>query len=256
MIKLLIRADDIGYCDGVNRGIRDSVEAGLVKSVGLMPNMIEAVNGFRMVKDQDVCVGQHTNLCLGVPCCDPKDIPSLVNENGEFKLSSQFRNAFKDGVDLISLDDAILEIEAQYRRFKEMTGKDPDYFEAHAIASNHLSEALEIVAERNHLPYSNLSPMDEYGTFCGMEIRQCRMRSMEKEYDPFLTLQEAVKNADPSVVNVFVTHPGYVDAYLEMHSSLTVNREKEVAMLKNEEVKKWLQENEVTLVSYKDIVNL
>ena len=54
MIKLLIRADDIGYCDGVNRGIRDSVEAGLVKSVGLMPNMIEAVNGFQMVKDQDV----------------------------------------------------------------------------------------------------------------------------------------------------------------------------------------------------------
>lgn len=52
------------------------------------------------------------------------------------------------------------------------------------------------------------------------------------------------------------THPGYVDAYLEMHSSLTVNREKEVAMLKNEEVKKWLQENEVTLVSYRDIVNL
>ena len=141
-------------------------------------------------------------------------------------------------------------------RFKEMTGKDPDYFEAHAIASNHLSEALEIVSERNHLPYSNLSPMDEYGTFCGMKIRQCRMRSMEKEYDPFLTLQEAVKNADPSVVNVFVTHPGYVDAYLKMHSSLTVNREKEVAMLKNEEVKKWLQENEVTLVSYKDIVNL
>ena len=243
MIKLLIRADDIGYCDGVNRGIRDSVEAGLVKSVGLMPNMIEAVNGFQMVKDQDVCVGQHTNLCLGVPCCNPKDIPSLVNENGEFKSSSQFRNAFKDGVDLISLDDTILEIEAQYRRFKEMTGKDLDYFEAHAIASNHLSEA-------------NLSPMDEYGTFCGMKIRQCRMRSMEKEYDPFLTLQEAVKNADPSVVNVFVTHPGYVDAYLEMHSSLTVNREKEVAMLKNEEVKKWLQENEVTLVSYRDIVNL
>ena len=47
-----------------------------------------------------------------------------------------------------------------------------------------------------------------------------------------------------------------MDAYLEMHSSLTVNREKEVAMLKNEEVKKWLQKNAVTIVSHKDIVNL
>ena len=255
MIKLIIRADDIGYCDGVNRGIKDAVETGLVKSVGLMPNMDEAVNGFEMLKRKDICIGQHTNLCLGVPCCDPKDIPSLVNENGELKSSSQFRNAFKDGVDLITLEDAVLEIEAQYRRFKEITGKDPDYFEAHAIASNHLSEALEIVAERNHLPYFNLSPMDAYGTFCGKRVRQCRMRSMEKEYDPFLTLQEAVKDADPSVVNVFVTHPGYVDAYLEKNSSLTVNREKEVAMLKNEEVKKWLQKNAVTIVSHKDIVN-
>lgn len=40
MIKLLIRSDDIGYCDGVNRGIRDSVEAGLVKSAGLMPTSL------------------------------------------------------------------------------------------------------------------------------------------------------------------------------------------------------------------------
>ena len=159
------------------------------------------------------------------------------------------------GYEVVVADNLYNASEKALDRVKEITGKDPDYFEAHAIASNHLSEALEIVAERNHLPYFNLSPMDEYGTFCGKRVRQCRMRSMEKEYDPFLTLQEAVKDADPSVVNVFVTHPGYVDAYLEMHSSLTVNREKEVAMLKNEEVKKWLQKNAVTIVSHKDIVN-
>ena len=123
MIKLIIRADDIGYCDGVNRGIKDAVETGLVKSAGLMPNMNEAVNGFEMLKGKDICIGQHTNLCLGVPCCDPKDIPSLVNENGELKSSSQFRNAFKDGVDLITLEDAVLEIEAQYRRFKEIVAE-------------------------------------------------------------------------------------------------------------------------------------
>ena len=64
MIKLIIRADDIGYCDGVNRGIKDAVETGLVKSVGLMPNMDEAVNGFEMLKGKDICIGQHTNVLL------------------------------------------------------------------------------------------------------------------------------------------------------------------------------------------------
>ena len=89
------------------------------------------------------------------------------------------------GYEVVVADNLYNASEKALDRVKEITGKDPDYFEAHAIASNHLSEALEIVAERNHLPYFNLSPMDEYGTFCGKRVRQCRMRSMEKEYDPF-----------------------------------------------------------------------
>ena len=45
MKQLLIRADDIGYSYAVNLGIARSINEGLVRSAGLMPNMPEAERG-------------------------------------------------------------------------------------------------------------------------------------------------------------------------------------------------------------------
>ena len=80
MIELVIRADDIGYSEAVNYGIEKSIRDGLIRSAGVMPNMPYAEHGVRLVENLDVCLGQHTNICLGKPGCDPKDIPSLVDE--------------------------------------------------------------------------------------------------------------------------------------------------------------------------------
>lgn len=45
MKKLIIRADDLGYSEAVNRGIEKTVREGVVRSVGLMPNMPTAASG-------------------------------------------------------------------------------------------------------------------------------------------------------------------------------------------------------------------
>lgn len=68
MKQLLIRADDIGYSYAVNLGIARSINEGLVRSAGLMPNMPEAERGWSLVADVGIAVGQHTNVCLGKPC--------------------------------------------------------------------------------------------------------------------------------------------------------------------------------------------
>ncbi|MGM9941961.1 MAG: ChbG/HpnK family deacetylase [Bulleidia sp.] len=253
MITLLIRADDIGYCDGVNRGIVDVVKAGLVRSAGLMPNMEKAQAGFDQLKDLPVCIGQHTNLCLGIPCCHPEEIPSLVNPDGTFLSSRVFRQAAGEGRDIVALEDAVKEVDAQYHRFMEITGRQPAYFEAHAIASDNIARALAMIAKRYGLPYSDMIPGRKEGTFCGKPVMQCEMRSMCEDYDPFDTLIHAVENADETVPNVFVTHPGYVDADLLNSSSLTYNREKEVHVLLDPAVKQWLEAHHVHLVGYENI---
>ena len=253
MIRIIIRADDIGYCEAVNYGIEKSVRDGLIRSAGLMPNMPYAQHGFDLVKDLDVCIGQHTNICLGTPCCDPSEIPSLVQENGEFLSSRQYRQAFAAGKDPVRIEDAVKEAEAQYFRFKEITGREPAYFEAHAIESENLWKALQIVAEKHNLPFCFMTPSSKTASFCGKPVAPCRMESMKSDYDPFVTLKKAVFEAREDMPNIFVCHPGYVDDYLLHHSSLTLNRTKEVAMLCDPKVRSWLQENNVTLLSYNDI---
>ena len=65
MKQLLIRADDLGYSDGVNYGIAKAVNKGVVKSVGVMTNMPTAMDGLKLLKKENVCLGQHTNICVG-----------------------------------------------------------------------------------------------------------------------------------------------------------------------------------------------
>lgn len=79
-MKLIMRADDLGISEGVNCGIYKAIKDGVITSVGLMPNMEHALDGYEMIKDCKVSVGQHTNICLGKPLCSPKEIPSLVDE--------------------------------------------------------------------------------------------------------------------------------------------------------------------------------
>lgn len=253
MIQMIIRADDVGYSEAVNYGIAKSVRDGLIRSVGVMPNMPSAQHGLDLLNGTGVCIGQHTNLCLGKPCADPAKIPSLVGENGELKSSRQYREAFAKGEDFVVLDEVVLEIEAQYFRFKELTGQEPDYFEAHAVTSKNLYKGLEIVAEKYGLRYSNMSPMDTIGTFAGKPVAACPMGSMAPDYDPVKCLKDAVQNARTDMPNIFVCHPGYLDAYLLKSSSLTVNRTKEVEMLCDPKVREWLKEQGVELITYRDI---
>ena len=210
--------------------------------------------GLKLLEGTNIAIGQHTNMCLERPCSDPKNIPSLVDENGCLKSSRTYREAFKNKEDFVVVEEAVIEIEAQYKRFKELVGKEPAYFEAHAVLSINLFKSLEIVAEKYNLPYQGISFDGTPTTFNKKPIMMLPMGSMEKEYDPFETLQKDIlEYAREDMPNVFVCHPGYIDDYLLRNSSLTINRAKETAMLCDPKVKEWLLEHEVELVTYDDV---
>lgn len=254
MKRLILRADDLGYCQAVNYAIERTVKEGIIGSVGLMPNMPDAAHGLKLLEGTGVALGVHTNLCLGRPCADPARIPSLLDAEGNLKSSRVYREAWAEGEEFTCLEEMILEVEAQYQRFLELTGRKPDYFEAHAVVSKNLTAALETVAHRYDLPYTTLAPGDKTGTFRGRPIAACPMGSMEPDYDPVICLRQGVAQAREDMPNVFVCHPGYLDAYLLRSSSLTVNRTKEVEMLCDSEVKNWLDQAGVERISYRDII--
>ena len=248
MKQILIRADDLGFSDGVNQGIRKTLQNGLVKSVGLMTNMDEAENGIRMIQQYDVCIGQHTNICVGKPLVNPKLIPSLCQENGEFKSSKDYRTAKMEGREIVDLDEVILEIEAQYQQFKVLTGMEPAYFEGHAVSSDNFFKGLEIVAHRHNLPYLEMKIGEPV-------VLNSHMPSDFKAYEenPFTVIADAVQAAKDGECEMLVFHPGCLDSYLLNHSSMTTIREKECEMLCSREAKEWLDQQDIRQITYKDL---
>ncbi|MCF0246078.1 MAG: ChbG/HpnK family deacetylase, partial [Ileibacterium sp.] len=48
MNRVIVRADDLGYSRGVNLGIADAVNQGIITSVGVMTNMPETYSGLKL----------------------------------------------------------------------------------------------------------------------------------------------------------------------------------------------------------------
>ena len=245
----MIRADDLGYSKAVNYGIYESVKHGLIQNIGFMVNMPASLHGFELVKNLDICLGQHTNVCLGKPISDPKKIPSLVQVDGTFKTSRMYRNSKED---FVVLEEAILEIEMQYQRFKEITGSKPHYFEAHAVQSKHLMDAIDIVGKRHGLKTVGIS-LDGTPVMVNGKKMYMHLKSMDPEYDPLQCFLDMIANTHEDGYDMMICHPGYIDEELLHSSSLTTPRVKEVTMLTNQKLKEWIKQKEIHLYTYDEI---
>lgn len=249
MKRILIRADDLGWTEAVNYGIAKSMESGLFRSVGLMPNMPAACHGWNLVRNFSVCCGQHTNICVGRPLTNPARIPSLCREDGTFKTSRDYRSAKED---FVVLDEVLLEIEAQYQRFIELTGQQPRYFEGHAVASPNFYKGLALVAQWHDLPFLPFS-MEKPVRF-RKTMLYTSMDSIKPDYNPFESLKAAAqRDYGPDGCCMFICHPGYLDNELLQTSSLTIPRTQEVAMANDPVVRQWLEDSRIKVVTFDDL---
>ena len=248
MAKMLVRADDLGYSEAFNYGLARAVKSGIVRCVGVMTNMEWAEHGVRLLDGTDVIFTVHANICQGKPISDPASIPSLVDENGEFKDKALYRAAKED---FVVLEEAVREVEAQYLRLAELTGKKPFMVEAHAVPSNNFNKAIVMVARKygvEHLKFGPRGPMVGKYTF------KFSMDSGNPDYNPFESFQKAalLPMAEDEAC-LMVLHPGYVDAYVLDTSYITTARAREVQFAVNPEVPKWCEENGVKLLTYADL---
>ncbi|MBQ9327127.1 MAG: ChbG/HpnK family deacetylase [Solobacterium sp.] len=246
-MNLLIRADDLGFSEAVNLGIAKTVKEGLIRNIGLMTNMPYSQHGYDLIKDNTVSLGLHTNISTGKPLLPAEQIPSICDETGKFKSSREYRSAIED---FVNLEEVTAEIEAQYEAFRAITGRDPDYFEGHAVASQNFFRGLETVAERHGLRYLPFM-MGSSVTF-GAARLFVEMDSMKPDYDPYKTLERII-HTEYDGIPVMVCHPGFLDAYLLSNSSLTHARAYETEMLCDPASAALLKKHDVTLVTYSEI---
>src|SRR5207249_4820593 len=78
-------ADDLGWTDGVNRGIVEAFHHGIVTSASLLANGAAFALGVAAARSAPgLGIGVHLNLSDGSPVADRKTVRSLLNGDGEF----------------------------------------------------------------------------------------------------------------------------------------------------------------------------
>jgi len=83
--NLIVNADDLGWTDGVNRGIVEAFHHGIVTSTSLLANGAAFASGVEAARSAPgLGVGVHLNLSDGPPVADPEAVTSLLNDNAEF----------------------------------------------------------------------------------------------------------------------------------------------------------------------------
>lgn len=248
MGRILVRADDLGYCESFNYGLARAVKSGIVRCVGVMANMEWAEHGVRLLDGCGVTFTLHAVISQGRPLTDPKRIPSLVTETGEFKSNAVYRAAKED---FVVLEEAVMEIEAQLLQLTQWLGEKPFMVEGHAVPSNNFFKAMAIVAAKHGVHTMQMGPG-------GAKIANTRLKfSMDSgnaDYDPFESFKKAAtQEMAEDEAALMVLHPGYVDKYIYDTSYITKNRALEVAFAIDPEVPKWCEENGVKLLTYADL---
>jgi len=83
--NLIVNADDLGWTDGVNRGIVEAFHHGIVTSTSFLANGAAFAGGVEAARSAPgLGVGVHLNLSDGPPVADRETVTSLLNKDGEF----------------------------------------------------------------------------------------------------------------------------------------------------------------------------
>lgn len=262
-MKLLVQGDDYGFTKGVTYGILDAIENGVLRNTGLFANMPEAVEAVELIKKYpDVCLGIDFNIVSGKPVSDPKDIPHLVDENGEFIRSSvrtrDERWKSEEGrAEMFPYDEVYKEMRAQYDKFIQLVGKKPGYLHAHSLTPETYEKALRKIGEEEHLSYSH-DLQEKYKMF---NFRKLALKA-PKVFDPVAQmnktpLKDFLSHSEEALKSDYVLltgHPGFVDAELLGLTTLSLERVRDHEMDTSDELKKWIKDNNVELITYNDLV--
>ena len=256
MTRLIINADDFGMSEGITLGILKAHRDGVLRSTTLMVGMPFAAQAAEMAKEYpDLHIGIHFTLTAGKPVSDPKEIPSLVDEDGYFHSQDwHLKNKEKPAdQDELNYDEVYHELEAQFNRFIELNGRLPDHIDSHHFSSSYprVHEQAKKFAFQYDLPVrythdyieSNYEKVEFSNRFYAKNVS---IEYFTNDFDQMLK-KDAFE---------IMSHPAFVDQYVMTHSSYNVQRCKELDVLCDPRLKEWIKENNVEMITFGDLKKL
>ena len=287
MKNLIVNADDLGWTEGVNRGILDAFRVGIVTSASLLANgaaFPEAVKAARSAPR--LAVGVHLNLSDGAPTADRESVTSLLNDDG--MLADGPENLLlKRARRKLVLDEVEEEWDAQIQKVRD-SGIRPTHLDGHKhvhmlpglfeialrLAKRHGIEAIRVSLEESSLRTALASGSQHRGgvvmklgvqarglNVLARDARKLAARVGIATADYFcgiaqtgeLTLegvQQLLKRL-PEGTTEMMCHPGYADDVLQKTATrLQASRQKELEILTDTRIRNLVASQGIRLIDY------
>ncbi|MCC0632431.1 chitin disaccharide deacetylase [Clostridioides sp. ZZV15-6388] len=243
MTKIIINADDFGYCEAVNYGIISAHNNGIVKSTSMMANMPGVEHGVRLLKEnRDLNCGVHMTLSCGRPLLS--NLKTIVDKEGFF-----IRRITDEIIKKMDYDEIYRELCAQIDRVKEL-GIDISHLDSHHHIHTlvNLKPIIEKIVNKYNLPIRGGFEYDlEYSKIVPL-IDSFYKENVSEEY--FIKNIEEIMKYD--VVDI-MSHPAFLDDYILNSTSYAIDRTKEHKILTSKKVREFFRENGLVISSYRDI---
>lgn len=224
---LIVNADDFGQSSGVNRGIIEAHERGIVTSASLMVRWTAAA-------DAAVYARQNPRLSVGLHI----DLGEWTCEDGEWKRRYQ----------VVPQEDASAVRAELYRQlglFRDLVGRDPSHLDSHQhvhrrepIRSNTVELARGLA-----IPLRHFNPQVRY---CGEFYGQTRTATSDPQAVSVEALSRILRSISTRATEL-ACHPGYAD---QLDSDYRTERVWEIGALCAPEIRAMLVAENIQLSSF------
>jgi predicted glycoside hydrolase/deacetylase ChbG (UPF0249 family) len=205
---LIVNADDFGLTRGVSRGILEAHRRGIVTSTTMIVTRPLDSGLVETLRASGLGVGLHLNLTLGAPIADPRRVPSLVDQGGNF-----VRDAPAAAARAVK-DEARIELGNQIDAFRRAMGRFPTHLDSHHHVACH-EPILEVMLD---FAAAIKVPVRSQVDGVRAAARQRKLRTPDHFVgdagaEPYWTTERvlaALGALGPGVTEM-MTHPGHFD---------------------------------------------
>ncbi|HKV23917.1 MAG TPA: ChbG/HpnK family deacetylase [Candidatus Acidoferrum sp.] len=287
MRNLIVNADDLGWTEGVNRGIAEAHRNGIVTSASLIANGVALALAVELARTTPgLGVGVHLNLSDGEPAAPPELVTSLLNDDCKLEAKPEsllLRLARR----AVSLEEIEREWDAQIQKIRDF-GITPTHLDGHKhvhmlpglfeialrLGKRHAIPAIRISHEESSLRAALASGASHKASVVmkqGVQARGLKLLASDAyekagragiaSADYFcgiaqtgeLTKEGLLRLLEilPEGTTELMCHPGYADAQLaKSPTRLQKSREQELRILTDTGVRNLVASQGIRLIDY------
>jgi len=285
--NLIVNADDLGWTEGVNRGIAEAHSNGIVTSASLLANGKAFASGVELALSREgLGVGVHLNLSDGPPIAPKELVSTVLNDEGEFAGGTE-SILMKLARRAIVLQEVEEEWDAQIGKVRE-AGIAPTHLDGHKhvqmlpglfeialrLAKRHEIGAIRVSHETSSLRSALSAGENQHGAKVlrqGVQARGLKLlardaRGQAEHYgiataDFFCGIAQTgeltrdglakLLRGLPAGTTELMCHPGFVDADLQRSDTrLQESRRVEVEILTDRSIRNLVAEQGIRLIDY------